>query len=140
MNFISLVAMIVVSSKPEVILLPKYLYSSPKHCEAPIKLCSEKKMRSKNKKKSDRIWIDKCKKQEQNHNTQEKTCRTKINTTMMCESQLIWCQKQSKWHLQIKLIATYAKMFGSVHKLLTDVLCDKLALMPCFEALWLVHS
>ena len=34
----SFVAIIVVSSKPEVILLPKCRYNSPKHCAAPINL------------------------------------------------------------------------------------------------------
>lgn len=37
-NLISFVTIIVVSSKPEVILLPKCLYNSPKHCAAPIKI------------------------------------------------------------------------------------------------------
>ena len=35
LNFKSLDAMIVVSSKPEVIRLPKCLYNSPKQCAAP---------------------------------------------------------------------------------------------------------
>lgn len=34
----SFVAIIVVSSKPEVILLPKCRYNSPKHCVAPTNL------------------------------------------------------------------------------------------------------
>ena len=37
LNLISFVAIIVVSSKPEVIRLPKCLYNSPRHCAAPRK-------------------------------------------------------------------------------------------------------
>lgn len=35
LNFNSFATMLVVSSIPERIFLPKYRYSSPKHCEAP---------------------------------------------------------------------------------------------------------
>lgn len=38
----SFVAIVAVSKKPEVVLLPKCRYNSPKHCAAPMQLYPEK--------------------------------------------------------------------------------------------------